>query len=297
MDIFSGTFSLDFHDNETESDLCTVYELNSVTCASGASVDMNVALQKVRKIVKMFKKSPLKNEMLQKYVSSAHSKEKMLVLDSKTRWNSLLAMVERFLEVKSAIIKSLVDLKVNCELSRKEFAALENLEKVLQPVKLGAEKLCNREATLLTTEAVLNFMCSELRKQNTLLAKSMLDSLNSRMSSQSNKELLSVSLYLKYGKKFNSRNIEGVPHLLSKSSVMTNTKQLYVRLYCTSRLSTSASNSSAESTDEEARDTNLTHSEILNKIVEQCSSESRSTGDTHASNESHKHFYKGTRYF
>ena len=72
---------------------------------------------------------------------------------------------------------------------------------------------------------------------------------------------------------------------------MTNTKQLYVRLFCTSRLSTSASNSTAESTDE-VRDTNLTLSEKLNKIVEQCSSESRSTGNTHASNESRKHFTK-----
>ena len=138
---------------------------------------MNAAIQKVRKIVKMFKRSPLKNETLQKQIIYDHKKEKMLILDSKTRWNSLLAMIERFFEVKSAIKKALVDLKMKCDLSNEEFTALEMLIKVLQPVKIVAEKLCHRDATILTTEALFNFMFSELRQQDTPVAKSMINHL------------------------------------------------------------------------------------------------------------------------
>ena len=60
-------------------------------------------IQKVRKIVQMFKRSPLKNEVLQNYVKLEYRKEYFLIEDSKTRWNSLLAMLERFYKLKSYI--------------------------------------------------------------------------------------------------------------------------------------------------------------------------------------------------
>ena len=50
-------------------------------------------VQKVRKIVKLFRRSPVKNDdHLQPYILENLGKEKMLFLDCKTRWNSLLTM-------------------------------------------------------------------------------------------------------------------------------------------------------------------------------------------------------------
>lgn len=43
-------------------------------------------IDKVRKIVKLFRKSPTKNDLLQKYVIETHKKEMTLILDCKTRW-------------------------------------------------------------------------------------------------------------------------------------------------------------------------------------------------------------------
>ena len=45
-------------------------------------------IQKVRKIAQIFKRSPLKNELLQNYVKLEFCKEYFLIADSKTRWNS-----------------------------------------------------------------------------------------------------------------------------------------------------------------------------------------------------------------
>ena len=48
-------------------------------------------IKKVRKIIKIFRKSPIKNDdNLQPQVQQSFGKEKSLFLDCKTRWNSLL---------------------------------------------------------------------------------------------------------------------------------------------------------------------------------------------------------------
>lgn len=90
---------------ETNERICDDDENNIET------VNVFEAIAKVRKIVILVRKSPLKNETLQNYVKSEHNYEKMLILDSKTRWNSVnfrlklggivLAMLDRFLEISS----------------------------------------------------------------------------------------------------------------------------------------------------------------------------------------------------
>ena len=61
-------------------------------------------LLQVRRICRMFRNSPLKNDRLQDFVKNEELK---LILDCKIRWNSLLAMIERFLRLKNCISKAL----------------------------------------------------------------------------------------------------------------------------------------------------------------------------------------------
>lgn len=60
-------------------------------------------VEKVRKIVRMFRRSPLKNEVLQSYVKIECPDELSLILDSKTRWNSLAIMLNRFYKLRNCI--------------------------------------------------------------------------------------------------------------------------------------------------------------------------------------------------
>ena len=55
---------------------------------------------KVRTVVKMFRKSPLKNEILQKHIQAQLNTELKLILDSKTRWNSHLEMIKIFVRAE-----------------------------------------------------------------------------------------------------------------------------------------------------------------------------------------------------
>lgn len=60
-------------------------------------------LKKIRDTVKYFKKSPVKNDLLQKLIQDHHGKEYKLVLDCRTRWNSICPMVERYILLKDCI--------------------------------------------------------------------------------------------------------------------------------------------------------------------------------------------------
>ncbi|GFX26589.1 uncharacterized protein TNCV_4536011 [Trichonephila clavipes] len=85
----------------------------------------------------------------------------MVCLDTKTCWNSLMAMLERFLEIKSAILKALIDIKEEQMITNVEFETVTTIVTGLKPVEIGLEKLCSRNATLLTAEGVFSFVIGE----------------------------------------------------------------------------------------------------------------------------------------
>ncbi|GFW23982.1 uncharacterized protein TNCV_4950281 [Trichonephila clavipes] len=65
-------------------------------------------------------------------------------------FKSLLAMLEIFLEIKSAILKASIDIKEEQMMANVEFENVTTIVAGLKPVKIGLEKLCSRNATLLT---------------------------------------------------------------------------------------------------------------------------------------------------
>ena len=105
-------------------------------------------IQKVRKTVQIFKRSPLKNEVLQNYIKLKFREEYFLIADSKTRWNSLLAMLERFHKLKSCIQKSDIDLKLNTNFTETDFETVSATISALLRVKLAVESLCCKDTNL-----------------------------------------------------------------------------------------------------------------------------------------------------
>ena len=68
--------------------------------------DLQPLIAKVRTIVKLFRRSPTKNDKtLEKYTVDEFGKAFSLILDSKTRWSSLHTMLERFIKLKKCIRK------------------------------------------------------------------------------------------------------------------------------------------------------------------------------------------------
>ncbi|GBL71227.1 hypothetical protein AVEN_191831-1 [Araneus ventricosus] len=94
----------------------------------------------------------------------------MVCIDTKTRCNSLLAMLERLLEIKPAMSKTLIDTQEQRILANVEFETLTATVAGLKPVNIGLGKLCSRNATLLTAEGVFTFIIGELDKQSSEFA-------------------------------------------------------------------------------------------------------------------------------
>jgi hypothetical protein len=121
-----------------------------------------------------FKRSPTKNDtILQKYVKAEYGKEIKLLLDCKTRWNSLLDKLERFILLKTCIQKSLIDLNYPVRLEDSDYNLITEITEVLTPVKLTVEAIGRRNATLYTIDAAFKFLFKELFEKNSTLANEM----------------------------------------------------------------------------------------------------------------------------
>ena len=82
----------------------------------------------------------------------------MLIYDSEKRWKSLVDMIKRFVKLKKSIKMSLIELSNDIRFSDEEFNELEDLVAALEPVKIGTEALCRRNATLISADKVTKFI-------------------------------------------------------------------------------------------------------------------------------------------
>jgi hypothetical protein len=67
-------------------------------------------ISQIRNISKIFRKSPGRDCILQNYIKQDKGKELSLILDGKTRWNSLETMIERFITLKECVVVALNDI-------------------------------------------------------------------------------------------------------------------------------------------------------------------------------------------
>ena len=141
--------------------------------------DLHPFIQKIRTVMKLFRKSPTKNDILQKHIKEQFGKELQLILDVKTRWNSLFSMLQRFYHVKNCILKSLIDVEPTFSFGEDDFTMISNLLEVLEPVKLACESFCRRDATLSTADATISFMINNLGSSD--LAQRLKESLTRRI--------------------------------------------------------------------------------------------------------------------
>lgn len=138
-------------------------------------------IEKVRKIVKMFKNSPKKNEILQGYVKAEFKNEIGLLLDVKTRWSSLVKMLRRFYDLRNCIKKALIDIDPKTSIDESEVEQISDIVCSLEPIQAAVEALCRRDANLITADATLIFTLKTLREQNTQISMALFQALSQRI--------------------------------------------------------------------------------------------------------------------
>lgn len=146
-------------------------------------------IEGVRKITKYFKKSTVRNNILQEHIKITRGTELQLVLEVKTRWNSLLDMITVFLNVFPDIKEALKDIGNLNLLENINIPLLEELQKCLKPIKLTVDVLSRDNANLSTGRLAINFMLEKLQELNSTLSKEILTTMQVRLNSRKNNNL------------------------------------------------------------------------------------------------------------
>jgi len=146
------------------------------------SDDYKEVVNKVRAIVKMFRRSPTKNDdTLQHYVRREFGMELVLLLDCRTRWSSLADMLSRFVKLRGPIMKALIDLSEPTQVTDGDFCVIEDMVSCLEPVKIAVKAICRRDTNLIAAEAALHFCIIQLQKQSSELAKILAEAIECRI--------------------------------------------------------------------------------------------------------------------
>ena len=215
------------------------------------NVQLNSLITKIRKVVKIFRKSPTKNDdTLQKHVKEQFGKEFSLILDSKTRWNSLLAMLERFSMLKSCIRKSLIDLKSEINFTDIELTLLSDTILALQPIKLAVETLCSENVNLYIADVTLKFMLDELMNQHTLLSNELKNALIQRIKERRTSYSDVLQYLSHYNVKKSNEEDYGIFNKTNKSTIRKIIEELIERVYNKNETSTELSEISSDSDSE-----------------------------------------------
>ena len=127
------------------------------------SFQLKVLIQIVRKHVKFFKYSPVRNDdFLQPEMLNYYSKFKKLSLDNKTRWTSLKRMLKDFLDHYLAIEHALKMAGKPFLLTETDIEKLRSLANILTIFELAVNNSSKRNATLIDLEKIFKFRTTKL---------------------------------------------------------------------------------------------------------------------------------------
>ena len=115
-----------------------------------------IGRKNLRKTVKKFTKLPkLSNSLAQKT-------SKRVIIDVKTRWNSLLHIIRRFVELRTDINKVLVEENIDIILSNNQIGIMIGLVEILGPVEKAVLQLSSKDCNLVTADLILEKMFNEI---------------------------------------------------------------------------------------------------------------------------------------
>ena len=161
--------------------------------------DYKEALRYVRSISKYFRKSPMKNSVLQDIIKSHEGCELKLLLDIRLRWNSILPMIKRYLQVKNYIFESLEHFDCTEKFSSLHDDTLLEFVEVLEPVQHVVLTLSSANSNLIVAEASMDYLLKKLTVLDSNLSRKMFQCIQTRYLDRRNKDIVSLMMFLQSG--------------------------------------------------------------------------------------------------
>ena len=200
------------------------------------------SVSQIRKICKFFRNSPVRNTILQNYIKLKKGKELNLILDCKTRWNSIEEMVGRFLAVKECVVLALNDLGSSYMWNEAQYPTLLELHKVMEPIRLAVEG------------SIFSLLLNELKNIKSKISLNLLKALEERIQERRQVELASLLLFLQ-----NPENISGpakkssILPLASKTDIIKLSERLLSTIFQNSIINTASDQEEIEETTHQSK--------------------------------------------
>ena len=179
---------------DSENDEALEEVLEAVTVEE--SSDIHDVIKKVRKVAQMFKKKVLSKDQLQEYCEDI-GHELNLQLDCRTRWNSLLLMLQKFVTLRPKILETMIILEIPQEnfLTESETQLITSIVNVLDAVETASKALCREDINLSTADTIFEFFLSDI-DQTTSFGEELFQSIKTRIEETRRPELLCLLTYL-----------------------------------------------------------------------------------------------------
>ena len=139
-------------------------------------------IRQVRIIIKTFRKSPVKNDFLAKCCEELGLEFTKLLLDVKTRWNSVVKMVRSLLRILSAVNKALLEFGLaHLILSEAEVNMLRGVVDCLDTIEVAATELGGNDVDMGAADKIMEFILVNLGKDESPFGTSMYDAVFRRI--------------------------------------------------------------------------------------------------------------------
>lgn len=157
---------------------------------------LKLSIKGIRKIVTFFSRSPRKTETLIAEAGKLNIKYLELVLDCKTRWDSLLACLERFEYLYGAVQRALKEWNRSLLLKDVNLELIKKVIKVLKPIRDVVKILSNNNTTLFEADVALEELLNTLAENTSMIGQKLFQSVSFRIKERRNQNFASLSWYI-----------------------------------------------------------------------------------------------------
>ena len=142
--------------------------------------------------MRIFCRSHVKNDVLPKNCQAEFNDELNLSMGNRTRWNSSLKMLSRFLEIRTALEKALKNSDHSSRyFHENEDSLTKDLKELSKLLKLGHSSLSRHDVTLLKSEKTFKFIIQQLSQETGQIVFQ-------RIKSRQNKNICGLIRYLEW---------------------------------------------------------------------------------------------------